>query len=90
VFQFVNLDPGMKTGMTANIDITTAVHDNVLYVPQRTVTTNADGTRNVEVYHGAKQPLETRAVTVGIRDTNGNIEITSGLTSGESVVRPSE
>jgi RND family efflux transporter MFP subunit len=90
VFQFDNLDPGVKTGMTANIDITTAVHTNVLYVPQRTVTTNADGTRTVEVYHGAKQPLEKRTVTVGIRDVNGNIEIASGLNEGDVVARAAE
>ena len=70
-FQFANLNQNAKTGMTANIDITTAVHSNVLYVSQRAVTTNADGTRTVEIYHGAKQPLETQTVTTGIRDTNG-------------------
>lgn len=90
VFQFDNLDPGAKTGMTANIDITTAVHDNVLFVPQRAVTTNADGTRNVEIYHGVKQPLEMRGVTVGIRDMNGNIEVMSGLAEGETVARLSQ
>jgi HlyD family secretion protein len=90
MFQFDNLDPGTKTGMTANIDITTAVHDNVLFVPQRAVTTNADGSRTVEIYHGAKQPLTTQAVTVGIRDTNGNIEIVSGLSEGDTVARTSQ
>ncbi len=89
-FQFDNLDNGVKPGMTANIDITTAVHKNVIYVPQRDVITAADGTRSVQVYHGAGQPLETRTVTVGIRDENGNIEITSGLKEGEVVVRPSQ
>ena len=89
-FAFDNLDPGTKTGMTANIDITTAVHDNVLFVPQRAVTTNADGSRTVDIYHDAKQPLTTQTVTVGIRDTNGNIEIVSGLAEGNVVARSSQ
>ena len=89
-FQFDNLGPDVKPGMTANIDITTAEHRNVIYIPQRAVTTNTDGTRTVQVYHGANQPLEARKVAVGIRDTEGNIEIISGLNEGEIVVaRPS-
>ena len=43
-FMFDNLNPGVKPGMTANIDITTATHANVVSIPQRYVTTNADGT----------------------------------------------
>ena len=86
-FKFDKLDPGTKTGMTANIDITTAVHDNVLFVSQRAVTTDVNGKRSVNVYHGAGKQLETRTVTVGIRDTNGNIEITSGLQEGDVVAR---
>lgn len=89
-FKFDNLDPGTKTGMTANIDITTAVQTNVLYVPQRAVTTDALGTRTVQLYHGAKEPLETRTVTVGIRDTNGNIEITGGLSLGDQIARTNQ
>jgi len=84
-----DLTPDAKPGMTANIDITTATHDNVLYVPQRAVQSDADGHRTVQVYHGNNQPLETRAVTVGIRDTNGNIEITSGLNEGDQIVQSS-
>ena len=42
---------------------------------------------SVQVYHGAKTPLETRTVTTGIRDQDGNIEIMSGLNEGEVVAR---
>lgn len=84
-FQFDKLGPDVKPGMTANIDITAATHKDVVYIPQRAVVTAADGTRTVKLYHGAKQPLETRAVSVGIRDQNGNIEITSGLNEGDVV-----
>jgi HlyD family secretion protein len=87
-FQF-NLPSGAKPGMTANIDITTATHENVVYVPQRMVTTDAQGNRTVQRYHGAGQPLTTSTVTVGIRDQNGNIEIISGLNEGDVVARPS-
>lgn len=89
-FQFDNLNPGVKPGMTANIDITTAVHQNVVMVPQRTVATDANDSSTVQVYHGAGKPLETRAVTTGIRDQSGNIEIATGLSAGEVVVQPSD
>lgn len=86
-FMFDGLGPQVKPGMTANIDIISATHDNVVYIPQRAVLTDADSNRTVQVYHGSGQPIETRKVTVGIRDTNGNIEITSGLNEGEEVLR---
>lgn len=88
-FQFDDLGPDVKPGMTANIDITTATRENAIYIPQRAVTTAANGTRTVQVYHGQKAPLEARSVTVGLRDENGNIEIASGLNEGEVVVQSS-
>jgi HlyD family secretion protein len=88
-FQFDNLGPDVKPGMTANIDVTTATHESAIYIPQRAVTTAADGTRTVRVYHGPNAPLEARRVTVGLRDENGNVEIVSGLNEGEIVVQSS-
>jgi HlyD family secretion protein len=84
-FAFDDLGPQVKPGMTANIDIITDKHDNVIYVPQRAVITK-NGNRVVMVFHGANQALEERTVTVGLRDVNGNIEVVSGLAEGEMVV----
>ncbi len=89
-FAFGALGPEVKPGMTANIDVTAGVHENVVYIPQRMVASDAEGNRTVRVYRGANQPTETRAVTVGFRDTNGNIEITSGLNDGEVVARSAQ
>lgn len=90
-FQFDNLGPQIKPGMTANIDITADQHQNVLYIPQRAVTTEANGvSRSVMVLHQNNPPsaqLEKRPVVTGLRDTEGNIEIVSGLTEGEVVLR---
>jgi len=85
-FAFSDMGPEVKPGMTANLDITAATHDNVIYIPQRAIATDAAGNRTVRVYHGANQPLETRIVTVGLRDVNGNIEIASGLNEGDVVI----
>lgn len=85
-FQFDNLGPEVKPGMTANIDVTAGRHENTIYIPQRAVLTNADGSRHVKVFHNAKD-IEDRTVTVGLRDDNGNIEILSGLNEGELVLR---
>ena len=89
-FQFDNLPPSVKPGMTANIDITTAMHQNVVMVPQRAVNTDANDSSTVQLYERVGKPLATSSVTTGIRDQSGNIEITTGLSAGEVVVVPSD
>ena len=89
-FQFDDLPSGVKPGMTANLDITTAVHQNVVMVPQRTVNTDANGSSTVQLYDGAGKPTSTIPVVTGIRDQAGNIEIVSGLNAGQVVVQPTD
>ncbi len=81
--QFVQKDDRVKSGMTANVDITTAEHDNVLVLPQYAVT-NANGVHTVQVERGAK--VETVTVTTGLRSLDGTTEILSGLAEGDQVV----
>jgi len=75
----------IKSGMTANLDIETDRRENALMVPQRSVK-NSNGIRTVKIYFGGKEPSKTRVVEVGLRGSEGNIEITSGLQEGDVVL----
>lgn len=76
-------DERIKSGMTANTDILTAKKENVLVVPYRAVS-QRDGGRYVQVKVG--NVVVEKKVEVGLRGSDGNIEIISGLEEGEEVV----
>ena len=69
--------------MTADVEIITAVHNNVLTVPLKAVKT-VNGKKEVTVL-GADGKNETRNVETGINDGE-NIEIISGLTESDIVL----
>jgi RND family efflux transporter MFP subunit len=91
----VSLDPDasleqIKPGMTADVTITTAKRDDVLYIPQRAVrlkeaVLGEAPSKFVEVLLEGNQ-LAERMVVVGLRGDNGLVEIISGLSENESVV----
>ncbi|MDO8590919.1 MAG: HlyD family efflux transporter periplasmic adaptor subunit, partial [bacterium] len=81
--EFDKDDPRIRSGMTANTTIISAKRDNVLALPQRTVY-EKNGKKFVRVVTGS-DTLEEREVTVGIRGSNGDIEILSGLKQGDNV-----
>lgn len=86
-FQFVENDSRPKSGMTANIDVITDKHENVIVVPQRAVMAKTNG-KFVLLDNGNPQKPEERAVITGLRGPAGNVEITSGLKEGEKVIIP--
>ncbi len=78
-------DPGsnMKSGLTANLDISTEKHDNALILPQYAVLQTDQGSF-VEILTNG---IVTRVpITTGIQDEQGNVEILSGVTAGEQVL----
>ncbi|RLC36293.1 hypothetical protein DRH27_05435, partial [Candidatus Falkowbacteria bacterium] len=83
----INFDPGeeeVKSGMTANVIITTAQKDNVLNVPGRAIIEkNGDG-KFVRVLEN-NQVIEKK-VMIGLRGDGGMVEILSGIKEGEDVV----
>jgi len=81
--QFTKEDERVKSGMTANIDILTDKRDNVLVIPQRAVTSR-DGEKIVKILENGK-PKEVN-VKVGLRGSDGNIEILEGLNEGDKVI----
>jgi RND family efflux transporter MFP subunit len=74
----------IRSGMTANLTIETATKENVLVLPQRAII-NKDGARMVRLTLDSGTTTERRVET-GLRGSDGNIEITSGLSEGERVI----
>jgi len=80
---FTKDDERVKSGMTANIDIETAKREGVVYIPRRaTVKRDVD---TIVFVSGGIQPAE-RVVKLGLVGSDGNMEITEGLSEGESIV----
>jgi RND family efflux transporter MFP subunit len=77
---FVNQEDEIKPGMTANVEIETFKKENVLTIPERTITREGDQSF-VFVLTGDKSEIKT-LVTTGEKDSKGNIELLSGV--GES------
>lgn len=81
---FDGKDKDVKSGMTANANITTARKDDVLIAPSRAVIEkNGDGKfARVLVLEEVKEV----PVTIGLRGDDGLVEILSGLNEGDTVV----
>lgn len=83
---FIENDARLRSGMTANISIITAKISGALSVPIRALErSNGNYTATIVNDGGAR---ETREVAVGLRGSNGLVEIVSGLSEGERVLMP--
>jgi multidrug efflux pump subunit AcrA (membrane-fusion protein) len=82
--QFDKKEDSVKSGMTANIDILTNKKMGVLKLPQRAILTK-DGEKSVQLNAG-NGLVEERKIEVGLKGSDGNIEIVSGLNEGDEVV----
>ncbi|MFA5098793.1 MAG: efflux RND transporter periplasmic adaptor subunit [Candidatus Paceibacterota bacterium] len=82
-FQFDKNDDRIKSGMTANIDISTDRRENVLVIPQRAVI--SEGTERFVMVDNGTPNLEKRKIETGLRGIDGNIEVVSGLNEGEKI-----
>lgn len=82
--QFDKKEDSVKSGMTANIDILANKKSDVLRLPQRAILTK-DGEKFVQLNSG-NNFIEERKIEVGLKGSDGNIEIVSGLSSGDEVV----
>ena len=80
----VNLDPRIKSGLSATVVIEVAKEDRVVFVPSYSVYEDEEGEHYVMKYDIAgsvKTPVE-----VGITGSDGSMEIISGLREGDKVV----
>lgn len=83
VLQFNTADARIRSGMTANIIITTEHRDGVISIPLGLVI-ERDGAEYVQVVEG--EAVVERAVTTGSVSSLGLVEILSGLSLGDKVL----
>jgi RND family efflux transporter MFP subunit len=76
-------DKEIKPGMTANVTVSTADREDVLYIPSRTVRTGDDG-KYVKVLKDG-QSVDV-PILVGLKADEGVIEVLSGLEDGDEVI----
>lgn len=85
-FAFLNNDERLRSGMTANITIATSERNAVLVLPLRAI--EKSGGKNMVTVLNNDGARRTREVTVGLRGSDGFVEIVSGLAEGEKVLMP--
>ena len=78
-------DSRILSGMTANTDILTHQVHNVINIPYRAVVTS-NGVKNVKLLNTNGSTYKTVPVKVGLRGSDGTIEILSGVAAGDKVV----
>ncbi|MDP2708435.1 MAG: efflux RND transporter periplasmic adaptor subunit [bacterium] len=81
---FDGLDKPVKSGMTANLDITTARRDDILIIPSRAVIEKNGGDKFARLL--VNNQISEAPVTIGLRGDDGLAEIISGLKEGDEVV----
>ena len=80
---FDTVPDGLLYGQSANVAVTTASADNVLYVPSTAIADRKDGAGTVTVLIAGK--TAKRTVTLGLRG-DVNTEVKSGLSLGDEVL----
>lgn len=80
---FSSQDNEIKPGMTANLNITTDIRNQVLTIPQRALI-ERNKQNIVRIPEG--QTYIERQVTLGLRGSSGEVEVISGLAEGDSII----
>ncbi|PJE57469.1 MAG: hypothetical protein COU82_01770, partial [Candidatus Portnoybacteria bacterium CG10_big_fil_rev_8_21_14_0_10_38_18] len=80
---FEGMHEKVKSGMSADVTIETVRKENVLYVPQRAVSSR-DNKKFIKIPDG-KNVKEVEVVT-GFKGSNSEIEIISGLSEGDKII----
>lgn len=77
--------PGLRTGMSATVEVVTAQAESTLYVPAGAVHPKSDDLATILIRHDGR--TTTRTVRTGVRGDR-YVAVTSGLTAGDHVVMP--
>jgi HlyD family secretion protein len=83
--QFVSPDSRIRSGMTANLEILTHQASGVLEIPYRALTITSTST-TVRLVGKDGKSYAAVPVTVGLKGSDGTIEVISGLNEGDRVV----
>lgn len=81
ILQFREKSEKIRSGMTANVDITTESKDGVLMVSSRAI--NYSDRRNFVNIVGPNDEVKEVDVEIGIKDEDGMVEIISGVKEGD-------
>jgi RND family efflux transporter MFP subunit len=86
IFNFLDKDERIRSGMTANIDAVTKLHENVLTIPAKFLLTN-NGKKQVNVVDPKDgSDYTTKNIVIGARGQNGDIEVVDGLKENDILV----
>ncbi|OJI09437.1 MAG: hypothetical protein COV08_00980 [Candidatus Vogelbacteria bacterium CG10_big_fil_rev_8_21_14_0_10_49_38] len=80
---FQESDPQIRVGMSADVDLEALKKTDVMVVPGRAVV-RSNGRIFVRVW--SNKTVEERSVEIGLRGSDGSVEIVSGLSVGEEVI----
>ncbi|MDO8601281.1 MAG: efflux RND transporter periplasmic adaptor subunit [bacterium] len=81
--QFLEKDERVKSGMTANVDITGSRKEGVVAIPQRVVITR-NGDRFVNILEAGK--ISEKKIITGFRGSDGFVEIIDGIKEGDKII----
>jgi RND family efflux transporter MFP subunit len=81
--RFRDEDARIKSGMTANVGITAGMAQGVLTLPRQAVLLRGD---DAFVLFKTVSGQEERQVKLGLKGSNGRVEVSSGLQEGDQVV----
>ena len=81
---FSSKDSRIRSGMTANVVITIGVLKNAIVIPEGAVGHDVDGAYVLALIK--EDTVTRRAVTVGKEPSFGQVEITSGLSAGDTIL----
>jgi len=85
--QFLEKDERIKSGMTANIDITGQKKEGVVAIPQRVIIAK-NGDKFANVLEGEK--ISEKKVITGFRSSDGYVEIIEGIKEGDKIMVSSQ
>jgi HlyD family secretion protein len=80
---FETIPEGIKSGMTADLEIKTASREDVLIIPEDAVQ-EKEGKTIVEVSREGN--IEEREIETGLLGSDDMVEVVSGLEEGEKVI----
>src|SRR3990167_6898022 len=81
--QFNKKDERIKSGMTGDVKILSSGRENVIVIPQRAVVSK-NGDKIVRII--VNDEIKEVKVATGLRGSDGNIEITEGVSEGDKVI----
>lgn len=79
---FDNEDERLRSGLTVNLFIQTVFIEDAIVIPQFTVIEKDEGTFVQKDVNGER--VETK-ITIGVRGEGGMLEVTSGLSKGDTI-----